>query len=103
MLLKKNYQLFSLFCDFGGVLGLYVGFSILTIFEFFELFASLLWICVVRAYRGPTMAAASVGTIDASTVSSVKQSPRPPSYDGLDNADQFQLFTTNKNLPAVNC
>jgi len=97
-----------MFCDLGGVLGLYVGFSIMTIFEFFELFVSLLWICVVRMYRGPSATAASVGTVDNSTVpkdqNAIKMdSPRPPAYDGLTNNDQFHLFNANKNLPNVDC
>jgi len=99
-----------MFCDLGGVLGLYVGFSIMTIFEFFELFGSLVWICVVRLYRGPTPAAASVTRVGDSTVvrgdkkdAFKMQSPRPPDYDGLSSDDQFQLFTTTKNLPNVHC
>jgi len=98
-----------MFCDLGGVLGLYVGFSILTVFEFFELFASLMWICVVRVYRGPAAMSASVGTMGDSAVpgaghNAIKmQSPHPPAYDGLNGNDQFQLLTTNKNLPTVNC
>jgi len=101
-----------MFCDLGGVLGLYVGFSILTIFEFFELFASLTWICVVRLYRGPTPVSASVGTpvgdSKAATGNSnvdaigMQSPPRPPAYvDGLN--DQFQLLASTKNLPIVNC
>jgi len=97
-----------MFCDLGGVLGLYIGFSILTIFEFFEFFASLMWICVVRLYRGPTLVSASVKAAGDSTApideyNAIKtKSPRPPDYDAGSN-DQFQLFNTNKNLPNVNC
>jgi len=96
-----------MFCDFGGVLGLYVGFSILTIFEFFELFASLMWICVVRVARGPAPMSASVGAVNDVAVdgnNAVKmQSTRPPAYDGLAGHNQFQLLTATKALPSVNC
>jgi len=100
-----------MFCDLGGVLGLYVGFSILTIFEFFELFASLVWICIVRAIRGPTPASPSVGRVANSAVSGdhkMQQSAHPPAYDHVNDhltspADQFQLFNATNGLPKVNC
>ena len=102
--------MFSLFCDLGGVLGLYIGFSILTIFEFFELFASLAWICVVRLYHGATPVSASVDTVgdskvvsDGNSAMQMESSLRPPAYDRLTSNDQFQLLTNAKNLPSVNC
>ena len=88
------------------MLGLYVGFSLLTVFEFFELFASLVWICVIRHYRGPSATAtASVGTTGGNSAmhagdgkNSIRMhSPRPPAYD------QFRLFSANKKLPNVDC
>jgi len=99
-----------MFCDFGGVLGLYVGFSILTIFEFFELFASLMWICVVWQYRGSTRTSVSVAAVNDTTIPSdgnnqIKTpSARPPSYDGMTNNYQFQILNApTKDLPSVNC
>jgi len=104
-----------MFCDLGGVLGLYVGFSLFTIFEFFEFFGSLVWICVVRLYRRPLQSAAVVGVDGDSTSeggnaaaankmqTTPLQSPHPPAYDGLTGKNQFQLFTDAKNLPVVNC
>lgn len=91
-----------MFCDLGGILGLYAGFSLLTIFEFFEFFASLLWICVVRLYRGPTVATASVGTVPSDKNATKMQSSIPPASDGgLAGNDQFQLLPTTKKLPTI--
>jgi len=103
-----------MFCDLGGVLGLYVGFSLMTIFEFFELFGTLLWICVARLVHRPSPGGArSVGDSSAlgdgrssaggPTSVDGKVGSQPPAYDRLTSNDQFQLFTTAKDLPNVNC
>ena len=105
-----------MFCDLGGVLGLYVGFSLMTIFEFFELFGTLLWICAVRVVRGPSPAAATSrsavgdssvlggGRSTAGAGVDCKQTPQPPAYDRLTTDHQFQLFASSaKDLPNVNC
>ncbi|XP_054755590.2 acid-sensing ion channel 2-like [Lytechinus pictus] len=40
----KAYEFFSLMCDIGGSLGLWLGGSILTIFEFFDLFGHSIYV-----------------------------------------------------------
>jgi len=101
-----------MFCDLGGILGLYIGFSLLTIFEFIELFACLVWLGVIRVFRGPPTTAASAGKVGDSTLmpghgknsAAIKMQTSlgdPPTYDRLSNNDQ--LFAASKNLPTINC
>ena len=95
--------MFSLFCDLGGCLGLYAGFSLITVFEFFELFAGLLWICVVRLCRRPTMATASVATVPGDKNTTNIQSPIPPTSGGLASNGQFPLLPIITSVPNDNC
>ncbi|OAF69755.1 Amiloride-sensitive sodium channel subunit gamma [Intoshia linei] len=43
-----EYQIFQLISDLGGILGLYIGFSLLTIFEFLELMMDMLYVMASR-------------------------------------------------------
>ncbi|XP_071492195.1 acid-sensing ion channel 1C-like [Diadema antillarum] len=45
---QKAYTFFSLLCDIGGSLGLWLGGSILTIFEFFDLFGNSVYVYTKR-------------------------------------------------------
>ena len=45
-------QIAALICDFGGLLGLYVGFSFLTIFEFVDLALDLMFVGCLTRFRG---------------------------------------------------
>ncbi|OAF70491.1 hypothetical protein A3Q56_01737, partial [Intoshia linei] len=45
---EPSYLFFSLISDVGGILGLYIGFSAMTIFEFFELISDLFYTRVCK-------------------------------------------------------
>jgi len=60
----RTLQIFSLVCDFGGILGLYVGFSLLTIFEFIDFGFELLCAACVTLTKGGAKRGQHEGSAD---------------------------------------
>jgi hypothetical protein len=80
-----------LFCDIGGILGLYIGFSILTIFEFFDFLFEFLWVIFSKprppknsvAGRGKTLQNQPDATFPGGPLELGKHPnghPSPPNY-----------------------
>ena len=68
MLAFHNFQATTFISDIGGVLGLFIGFSVLTIAEFLELAADFIILACCKCCRKKTVKDGSLSKISANTI-----------------------------------
>lgn len=106
------WQWSALFCDLGGILGLYVGFSIMTVFEFFDLGFELIvasFSTVNKKLRGGSVDQMGRPPLAVGRVGDKKKEPLPMTLEdaGTPPPDYFQSdglgSIRKKKLPEVVC